>query len=175
MALLCGSPMFLSDAPFQVFSFIFPRFLVPALRGRLLPAALQLREPSVWGPQPCQTHTFWRQARCFPCTCWAALAPVPHELKSKAAFSVHVQVSLMSFHRKKVKSVEQRGVKGSESVYLPEFILFLSLLSGASWLCSQSLGFSLFTKASSASDVRVSQKALFQVLSEGQYLADVFK
>ena len=35
-------------------------------------------------------------------------------------------------HRKKVKSVEQRGVKGSESVYLPEFILFLSLLSGAS-------------------------------------------
>uniref|UniRef100_A0AC11D319 Decapping mRNA 1B n=1 Tax=Ovis aries TaxID=9940 RepID=A0AC11D319_SHEEP len=35
----------------------FPSFLVRALRGRLLPAALQLREPRVRGPQPCQTHT----------------------------------------------------------------------------------------------------------------------
>lgn len=49
--------------------------------------------------------------------------PVPHERKSKAAFLVRVQVSLMSFHRKEMKSVGQRGMKGSESVYLPEFIL----------------------------------------------------
>lgn len=122
---LCGSPMFLSDAPFWVFSFIFPRFLVPAPRGRLLPAALQPRELSVRGPQPCPTRTFLRQAGCFPCPCWAALASVPHERKSKAAFSVHVQVSRMSFHRKDMKSVEHQGMEGSESVYLPGFILLL--------------------------------------------------
>lgn len=76
------------------------------------------------------------------------------------------------------KTWSQLNIREWKAVNLFTFLdlfCFWSLLSGASWLCSQSLGFSLFTEASSASDVRVSQKGLLRVLSECQYLADVFK